>query len=162
LPVAIGRPPKPAEQKRKLGNPGKRDLPELASVAALPALPADALPDSLGDDGAALWEAVTASAKTWLAPTDHPVLRMLCELADRRAEFVAHVAKNGPLIERPDGHLVANPVVAMLSDVEKRMVHMASLLGMTPSDRTRIGLGEVKAQNAFEQMLANRRTGGPQ
>jgi phage terminase small subunit len=50
----------------------------------------------------------------------------------------------------------------MLSDVEKRMVHMASLLGMTPSDRTRIGLGEVKAQNAFEQMLANRRTGGPQ
>jgi P27 family predicted phage terminase small subunit len=155
--MTMGRPPKPAEQKRKLGNPGKRGLPELASVAALPALPGDDRPEGLGTDGAALWEAVTASAKTWLAPTDHPVLRMLCELADRRAEFVAHVADNGPLLERPDGHLVANPVVAMLADVEKRMVHMASLLGMTPADRTRIGLGEVKAQNAFEQMLANRR-----
>jgi phage terminase small subunit len=52
--------------------------------------------------------------------------------------------------------MVANPAVAMLADVEKRLVHMASLLGLTPADRTRMGLAEVKAQNAFEQMLARK------
>lgn len=154
--MTMGRPPKPAEQKRRLGNPGQRPLPDLAAVTPLPALP-DGTPDGLGEDGAALWNSITGSAKAWLAPTDHPMLLMLCELADRRAGFVQHLADNGPLLMRPDGHTVANPVVAMLATLEKQMVHMASSLGLTPADRTRIGLGEVKAQNAFEQMLAQRR-----
>lgn len=154
--MTMGRPPKPAEQKRRLGNPGQRPLPELATVTPLPALPDDAPPD-LGAAGLALWESVTTSAKAWLAPSDHPMLSLLCELADRREMFRRTLDDFGPLMQRPDGHWVANPAAAMLSDVEKRMVAIASALGLTPADRTRIGLGEVKAQNAFEQMLSRRR-----
>lgn len=156
--MVMGRPPKPNEQKRRLGNPGQRPLPDTATVTALPALPAD-VPEHLGDAGAALWASVTGRARAWLAPSDEPVLLLLCELADRREVFAATLAEHGPLMIRPtDGHYVANPAAAMLSDVEKRMVHIASLLGLTPADRTRIGLGEVKAKNAFEEMLSRRAT----
>lgn len=65
------------------------------------------------------------------------------------------LAEHGPLIERPgDGHLVANPVGAMLATTEKQMVHIAASLGLTPADRSRLGVAEVKARNAFEEMLA--------
>jgi P27 family predicted phage terminase small subunit len=147
----------PNERKRRIGNPGKRALPELAAVTPLPALSNDT-PVSLGPYGAELWESITATAKAWLAPSDHPMLMLLCELADRRETFRKSLIEHGTLIERPgDGHLVANPAAAMLSDVEKRMVHIASLMGLTAADRTRIGLGEVKAKNAFEEMLSKRR-----
>lgn len=154
--ATVGRPAKPVEQKRRLGNPGKRALPEPASVAALPAL-VDETPASLGEAGRELWTAVTAAGKAWLAPSDHPMLQMLCELADRRETFLQSLAVHGPLIERPgDGHLVANPVGAMLATTEKQMVHIAASLGLTPADRSRLGVAEVKARNAFEEMLARR------
>jgi phage terminase small subunit len=44
----------------------------------------------------------------------------------------------------------------MLSTIEKEIASMAASLGLTPADRTRLGVAEVKAQNAFEQMLASR------
>jgi P27 family predicted phage terminase small subunit len=78
-------------------------------------------------------------------------------MADRRALMMANLAEYGLLIERPnDGHLVANPVVAMLSTLEVQMNRVAASLGLTPADRTRMGLAEVKARSAFEQMLADR------
>lgn len=156
--MTMGRPPKPNEAKRRIGNPGKRALPELAAVTPLPALP-NGTPTSLGPSGAELWDAITGTAAAWLAPSDHPMLMLLCEMADRRADFLAHLDEHGPVVTRPgDGHMVANPVVAMIADTEKRMAHLASLLGLTPADRTRIGLGEVKAKNAFEEMLSKRAT----
>lgn len=154
--VGAGRPPKPAEEKRRLGNPGKRSLPAVATVTALPALPADTPPDGLEAAGVALWGTVLETTRTWLAASDRPMLHMLCELADRRAMLTDSVREHGPLIVRPDGHLVGNPSLVALATTEKQMVHIASLLGLTPADRTRIGLGEVKVQNAFEQMLSRR------
>ncbi|WP_280695883.1 MULTISPECIES: phage terminase small subunit P27 family [unclassified Kitasatospora] len=146
----------PNEKKRKLGNPGKRSLPELASVTPLPATGADT-PPGLSEAGIELWGAVTATTKAWLAPSDRHTLTMLCEMADRRALMMAAVTEYGLLIERPgDGHLVANPVVAMLSTLEVQMNRVAASLGLTPADRTRMGLAEVKARSAFEQMLADR------
>jgi P27 family predicted phage terminase small subunit len=157
--MTAGRPPKPTEQKRRLGNPGKRALPDVATVTALPALPDDA-PPHLESAGAALWDSVLATTKAWLAKSDHQMLTLLCELADRRTMLVESLATHGALIMRPDGHMVGNPSLTALATTEKQMVHIASLLGLTPSDRTRIGLGEVKAANQFEGMLLKRHQRG--
>lgn len=146
-----GRPPKPTEQKRRLGNPGRRQLPDTAPVAPMETR----TPSGLGPAGEALWEAVTAAAAPWLAPTDNFVLLLLCELYDRRALFQAALDEHGPLITRPaDGHIVANPAAQLLIQTEKQISELASKLGFTPADRTRIGLGEVKAKNAFEEMMS--------
>lgn len=152
---SVGRPPKPAEQKRRLGNPGKRAMPAVGDVAPLSSLSAT-LPPDLGSDGLSLWEAVSQAAKAWLAPSDAPTLLLLCELYDRRAMLKGHLDADGPLIMRPDGHMVANPVMQMLATTEKQIADLASSLGLTPADRTRMGLAEVKAQNAFEEMMSKR------
>lgn len=152
---AVGRPPKPAEQKRRLGNPGRHDLPASTEVAALEPLD-DAVPPSLGSAGRELWEAVTSAAAPWLAPSDSFTLLLLCELYDRRQTFVAALNDYGPLIVRPDGHMVANPAAQMLVQVEKQITEIAQSLGLTPADRTRMGLAEVKAKNAFEELMSKR------
>lgn len=152
--MAVGRPPKPNEQKRRLGNPGKRSLPAIATVT--PLRPAqEAAPAHLGPEGHDLWERV-ARAAVWLAPSDLPMLALLCELTDRRAEFLANLDSSGPVLVNPSGRVVANPIVGMLSSVEKQIVEISSLLGLTPADRTRMGVAEVKATNSFEEMLARR------
>lgn len=157
----VGRPPKPAEQKRRLGEPGHSNpLPAVRDVASLEPLRSDVPPD-LGDAGRSVWESVNSSAKPWLAPSDRLILVMLCELIDRREEYKQTLIDYGPLIERPiDGHLVANPVAALLISTEKQIVEISSALGLTPADRTRMGLAEVKAKNAFEELLAKRKERG--
>lgn len=151
----VGRPPKPTEQKRLLGNPGQRPLPDANEVAAIEPLNDD-VPPELGPAGAELWEGVTQAAKRWLAPSDSLILLMLCELYDRRASFVKALDEHGALILRPDGHLVANPAAQMLIQTEKQITEIAASLGLTPADRTRMGLAEVKAKNAVEELLAKR------
>jgi P27 family predicted phage terminase small subunit len=151
-----GPPPKPVEQKRALGNPGKQKLPNTAEIAALEPLD-DSVPAHLGPDGRELWQGVTAAASRWLAPSDSLALLMLCELYDRRTEYKKCMTDYGTLIQRPnDGHLVANPAAQLLIQTEKQITDLASVLGLTPADRTRMGLAEVKAKNAFEELLAKR------
>jgi P27 family predicted phage terminase small subunit len=145
----------PAERKRKLGNPGKRDLPAAGDVAALPAIPLD-VPAHLGDAGAALWVRVVDGA-VWLAETDKPTLELLCEKVDRREEFKRILADDAPVLYTDKGYAYAHPVVGMLSTIENEIAKLFGAIGLTPTDRTRMGLAEVKAKNAFEEMLARRR-----
>lgn len=152
--MAMGRPPKPAEQKRRLGNPGKRALPDLASVTPLHAA-VEPPPDHLGPDGHSMWLSVSRAA-VWLAPSDLPTLTLLCELADRRAEFLAILDSAGPVLVNPSGRVVANPIVGMLSTLERQMIDISATLGLTPADRTRLGVAEVRAETAFEAMLSKR------
>lgn len=159
--MPVGRPPKPNEQKRRLGNPGKRPLPELATVTPLRAA-VEPAPQHLGPDGRELWESVSRAA-VWLSPSDLPALTLLCELADRRADFLANLDSAGPVLINPSGRVVANPIVGMLSTLEKQIAEMLASLGLTPADRSRMGVAEVRATTAFEDMMAKRaqREDGP-
>jgi P27 family predicted phage terminase small subunit len=137
-----------------LGNPGKRDLPDVASVA--PVAPVvTAVPASLGPEGAELWQRVTEGA-VWLAETDRPVLLMLCEKVDRRAHFRALLDESEPVLFTDKMYAYANPLVGMLSTIETEIAKLFGAIGLTPTDRTRMGLAEVKAKNAFEEMMAKR------
>lgn len=153
--VAVGRPPVPVERKRKLGNPGKRPLPDTEDVAPLSAIPLD-VPGHLGDHGAALWVRVIDGA-IWLADTDKPTLELLCEKVDRREGFKEILAAESPVLYTEKGYAYAHPIVGMLSTIENEIAKLFGAIGLTPTDRTRMGLAEVKAKNAFEEMLARKR-----
>jgi P27 family predicted phage terminase small subunit len=153
--MTAGRPPVPAERKRKLGNPGKRDLPSLASVAPVAGV-VTAPPEQLGPEGRALWDHVVAGC-VWLAETDRPTLVLLCEKQDRRADFKRLLAESEAVLFTDKGYAYANPVIGMLSTIETEIAKLYSALGLTPTDRTRMGVAEVKAKNAFEEMLARRK-----
>lgn len=155
-----GRPPTPTERKRKLGNPGKRSLPNPANVVALPPV-ADDAPAQLGPAGKAVWELVTEQCR-WLAESDRPTLVMLAEKFDRRQDFIARLESSDPVLFTDKGYAYANPLVGMLSTLETELTKLLSLLGLTPTDRARLGVAEVKKETALEALLKRRaeRSGG--
>jgi len=142
-----GRPPKPVEQKRLLGNPGRRPLPDVAEVAVIAG--ASSVPEparSLGSDGFTMWHRVWSAGIPWLSPhTDVELLLMLCESVDERADLVVRVRELGDNSDR-------RALRALNSEISSAL----SLLGFTPTDRTRLGLAEVKRESRLEELQRRR------
>lgn len=142
-----GRPPKPAEQKRLLGNPGKRALPNETTIQLLPQATGVPEPDRpLGKPGRGLWDSVWGAGIAWISPTtDSEVLLMTCEMIDERWNLRAQV------LQSEDPKMRRN-----LNALTKMIVENLSLLGFTPADRTRLGVAEVKAQSKLEELMMRR------
>lgn len=136
-----GRPPKPVEQKRALGNPGKRALPPKAEIVALPA--ANGIPEPsrpLAEPGRKLWERIWTVGGFWISPnTDFEILLMTCEMADERWNLRAKVMRENEARDR-----------RALRELDRQIVSNLSLLGLTPTDRSRLGYAEVAKQSKLE------------
>ena len=140
-----GRPPKPVEQKRAIGNPGKRALPKTENyLEPISSIPEPARP--LLEPGREMWEKVWLSGARWISPyTDNELLLMTCEMVDERWNLRIRVLKDNSPKDRKG-----------LRDLEKLIIHNLSLLGFSPADRTRLGLAEVKAQSKLAELLAKK------
>ena len=141
--------PTPIEKKRQLGNPGKRALPDISSTHAIAplALP----PETLGEAGLEKWHTIH-SACPWLGESDREALVLYCEKADRHAEMVEKLQNTDYVLLTDKGYSYANPLVGMISAIETEMAKLQSLLGLTPADRSRLGLAEVKAASTLEKL----------
>lgn len=146
-----GRPTKPIEQKRMLGNPGRRPLPDekdLIQLEPVTEIPEPSRP--LGKYGLELWERVWNMGSTWVSPTsDLELLLMTCEMIDERWNLRVTVLKDGDPKQR-----------RQLRYLESAIVGNLSLLGFSPSDRTRLGVAEVKAKSKLEELMARRNERG--
>ena len=71
---------------------------------------------------------------------------MVCEQIDRRTELLEQLDKAG--FERP--------IHMTILDLEKQISSNLGLLGLTPTDRTRMGVAEVQKNNKLEEMLQRR------
>jgi hypothetical protein len=140
----MGRPPKPIEQKRLTGNPGKRALPDKALVQIIDR--ADGIPEPgrpLLKYGRELWDKVWEAGINWISPTtDMELLLMTCELVDERWNLRIKVMQNDDSKMRRG-----------LRELDRLIIGNLSLLGFTPSDRSRLGVAEVKAQSKFQQLM---------
>lgn len=138
-----GRPPKPVEVKRMLGNPGKRPLPETSNIVLLPAINEIPEPNrKLFEFGRELWDRVWTMGHTWLSySTDVDLLLIVCEQLDERAKLRTKVWNDGRNDERK-----------ALRQLEKQIVENLSLLGFTPTDRSRLGIAEVKKLSKLEAL----------
>ncbi|MGH3381865.1 MAG: phage terminase small subunit P27 family [Actinoallomurus sp.] len=128
---------------------------------ALPPVVVDDVPEQLGPAGRAVWELVLEQCQ-WLAESDRPALTMLAEKFDRRQDFMARLEASDPVLYTDKGYAYANPLVGMISTVEREIAKLLSTLGLTPTDRARMGVAEVKAKSEIEKMLdrRQRRPGG--
>ncbi|MBM9504529.1 P27 family phage terminase small subunit [Actinacidiphila acididurans] len=154
--MVAGRPPVPTERKRRLGNPGQRALPDATRVVEVAPLGGAELPAHLGPAGRDIWQRVVSGA-VWLAQTDMPTLLLLAEKTDRRDDFLRRLADSEPVLYTEKNYAYPNPLVGMLSTVETEIAKLLAALGLTPTDRARMGLAEVKAKSAFEEMLSRRK-----
>jgi len=139
-----GRPSKPVELKRKTGNPGKRKLPDPITVELLPQ--AEAIPEPprpLLKPGRRLWDEVWESGIQWISPTtDMEILLMTCELVDERWNLRIKVMNSDDM-----------GMARRLDSVSNQIVRNLSLLGFTPSDRTRLGVAEVKKASKIQEIM---------
>jgi hypothetical protein len=145
--MPAGRPTKPIEIKRLTGNPGKRALPEQSAIMLIPQAsqtPEPARP--LLKYGQELWDRVWESGINWISPnTDLEILLMTCELIDERWNLRVRVmTDNSPKDRRG------------LRELDKQIVSNLGLLGFTPSDRSRLGVAEVKKMSKLEELMAKK------
>jgi len=133
-------PPRPIEEKRRLGNPGRRPLPE-----ALPMVEGGYIEPqrALEFAGMQLWRAAMTTGERWIARnSDTQLLLMVCEQMDRRTDLISKIE------ETQEWRLYR-----ALHDLEKMISMNLSMLGFTPTDRTRLGLAEVKTASKLEELM---------
>ena len=142
----MGRPAKPIEEKRKLGNPGKRPLP----TGVLELVPVDfstlKMPEYFGEPAKFIWDKAWHSGLSWLSPdSDIAIVTAACELADMRHKARERYMATG---DSKDAGAVQK--------LNAEYLKCLSLMGFSPSDRSRLGLAEVKRQTKLEQLRAAR------
>jgi P27 family predicted phage terminase small subunit len=144
------------EQKRALGNPGKRPLPdavvELASAAHIPRAP-----DTLCESGREAWDRLWVAAQAWLSPkTDLGIMTRLCESYDMRTAIAEELAETGFMVKGSMGQTRVNPLLDKLLALDAQITKFEGLCGFTPADRARLGVAEVKRASAVDDFLAKR------
>ena len=146
---------KPNEIKRRNGNPGKQKLPDLNKVIALPRFSAEP-PAHLTETGVTLWREVLNLAP-WIANTDGTILLELCEKMELKKQIQDQLKPEHFILFTDKGYAYQNPLFGMLSTVQGDIVKNLSLLGLTPSDRSKLGVAEVKARGKLEELLQHKR-----
>lgn len=134
--ATAGRKPKPTEQKRRTGNPGKRALPDKATLRPVPAMDAS----SLELTPLQAMERAHRAAAHWLAESDAPTVALARDALEMYAELRAN-----PQAKPADVVAAGKWVQSLFGD-----------LGFTPSERSRLGLAEVKAASKMEELRARR------
>lgn len=153
--MTVGRPPKPIERARMTGNPGHKKLPtNTAEVVALP--PRSPVPGHLGTAGSALFQLILTACAGWLGQGDQAIVVQLCESADRRAKLLRRVEDEGDVLYTDKGYAYPHPAVGMISGLDAQMTKWYSLLGLTPTDRAKLGLVEVKTVSKLDQLRNER------
>ena len=143
--------PVPIEKKRALGNPGKRALPALSDTFAIEAL--SSAPLNLTGAGLDAWNQISSNSP-WLSESDLTLLSLYCEKVERHVEMVEKLKNSDYVLLTDKGYMYSNPLVGMISTIETDMVKILSLMGLTPADRSRLGLAEVKAASTLEKLRA--------
>ena len=128
-----------------LGNPGKRALPENAlAIPMVTEIPEPHRP--LLKYGQELWDKVWSMGATWISPnTDTELLLMTCEMIDERWNLRVKV------MQTDDARLRRG-----LRELDRQIVSNLSLLGFSPTDRSRLGVAEVKARSKLEELMAKK------
>ena len=148
-----GRPPIPLERKQKLGTlrPGRLPQSGLTEVELLPEESGSPEPPpQLKATGREFWCSVFDNGSWLWQGVDRHLVELTAELMDERKE----------LRELTDQQPENTRLRAALRQLDKQLVSNLSLLGFTPSDRSRLGLVQVKTQSKLQE-LWERKHGEP-
>jgi P27 family predicted phage terminase small subunit len=101
--------------------------------------PLPAMPEHLGEAGAAQWRA--AASAPWLCTAaDFLLLEHLAEAVDERHQLRDMIAEGGRIAHGSTGQPVTAPPVEQLRAVEAQIHRLASMLGLGAGPRARLGV----------------------
>jgi hypothetical protein len=101
-------------------------------------------PEGLGEIGRSVWNQVLIEASAWVSyKLDVFLLGILCDQFEERALLRELVE------EQPD-----QPRLRIgLRELDRAIVSNLSTLGLTPTDRARLGFVQVKAESKIEELM---------
>jgi P27 family predicted phage terminase small subunit len=150
-----GPKPKPVEQKRKEGNPGKRPLPEPLLVGGRPQKhELEEPPDHLPAEAQEFWrESVTRLIEVGIVDrVDVPVLEQLCTQYARIRQAQRVLAEDGHFVRGSVGQLREHPAMKIERDATQLFLKIAEHYALTPIARTRLGLAELHRRSLAAEM----------
>ena len=141
--MTLGRPTQPIEQKRLKGTLRADRLPANAPLVTLSNYEGEPEPKTaLGEQGLAFWS--QAWATPWLSQlSDYWLVLLTAQALDEREQVRL------ALIESPSDRRLR----ATLRELDKQVISTYSLLGFTPSDRSRLGVAEVKKESKLDELI---------
>jgi hypothetical protein len=139
----VPRTAKPLELRLAQGNPGRQPIKTSSDIAPVAYGRVEPL-RPLEWAGKMMWDSVFAAGELWVSSqTDTQLLQLVCEQLDRKVRLESWI------VEHPDEwHMFKQ-----LNDLERLIQSNLSLLGFTPSDRTRLGLVSVKTKSKLQEMM---------
>lgn len=148
-----GRKPKPVEQRRREGNPGKRKLPEVTLIGGREA---PRMPSYLPSDAKVAWrQVVPALAEVgMLDAVDSAALEGLCLMVGTMRAASKGLAGGEMVVEGSQGQPVRNPLVDVLFKAQGEVRAWCERFGLDPSTRTRLGLQEQRKRSLGAEMAA--------
>jgi len=101
-------------------------------------------PEGLGALGRAIWGQVLTEASVWVSyQLDTLLLGIVCDQFEERAELRQLV------LEQPE-----QPRLRIgLRELDKALVSNLSTLGLTPTDRARLGFVQVKKESKLQELM---------
>lgn len=159
-----GPAPQPTERKRALGNPGKRRLPA-AVVALAPVTRVGVVIDRPASGRELVDRLLDSAASTWIGEPDQIaslplVVRMYDEMLALESDITANGYSYTSYSKVSGEQRKTRPEVDRLEHLEKELRTWLSLYGLTPSDRTRLGVAEVKRESTLDKLRARREARG--
>ena len=150
-----GRKPLPSNVVRLRGNPGKR---RLNHAEPRPATRIPPCPSCLGDEARKEWQRLAKELAELglLTGLDRGLLAAYCQAHALWVEAVSSIERYGTMVKSPNGYPMQSPYVAVANKQVDIMVRIAAELGMTPSSRTRIRVGDKTPEDPFEAFLQGR------
>lgn len=146
-----GRKPKPVEQRRHEGNPGKRPLPQPVLIEGR-AIPTP--PDGAGDRYLAVWNRIVP--KLWevglLDGIDALALDAICTTVERAYQARDILEREGLLADGAMGGQVVHPAVRIERDAWAEARRWFEHYGLTPLARTRLGLAELQRKSLAREL----------
>jgi len=135
-----GRRPKPTEQRRLEGNPGRRPLnADEPSPPISPSLFDD--PPELATNPIALaeWRRLAAAHPLWITDVDRGLLLESCVLYARMREADDRIERTGgAVIQTKAGNIIQNPYLPVANRAFLLYKSACVELGLTPSARSRV------------------------
>lgn len=155
-----GRPSKPVERKRDTGT--GRNLPDAP-------MPGEGLvgggvptpPETLGEKGVELWNHVWVAGRSWLAvESDKTIVTLLCNAFDEHEDIriKLQTGEYQRVYVHANGSPVTTPWVTQLKELRAQMTTWLSQIGFSPSDRSRLGLAEVRVRDELDELSRKRET----
>lgn len=155
-----GRRPKPTEQKKLTGNPGKRKINDKEPKPDVVIPPP---PEHL--DGIALeeWYRITPELMKlrMITVLDRAPLVALCQAWGDYIKACETLEEEGEVLMSDKGNAYLNPWTGVKSNAMDRILRISSEFGMTPSARSRLKVEMPTEEDEMKSILTRKREKGP-